>query len=51
MSDAPLQHHSCPVCRCKWNPRESKTQIESVNGNVQRMAREIRALRQRRLPR
>lgn len=39
-------NHSCPVCRCKWNPREG-TQIEAVNANVQRMAREIRILRAR----
>ena len=42
--------HSCPVCRCKWTPSgpyaEGKTQSEAIFNNVQRMAREIRALNQ-----
>ena len=44
--------HACPVCRCKWNPDprspgfEGYTQIEAVARNVQRMAAEIRQLRQ-----
>jgi len=46
------EHHSCPVCRCKWIPDpshpgfEGRTQTEAIFNNVDRMAREIRVLNQ-----